>query len=141
MCGSIGISGPAGRPLRVLIVEDEAIVADDLAYMLGAAGAQVIGIAAGQRDAVRLGIEHYPDVVLMDIRLRGGDDGIVAAEAIRAVLGTPIIFCTGNGDPETRRRVEAFGGAELLLKPIDGEPLIEAIGRVCCARSCPSKQS
>lgn len=138
MCVGLGINSLAGRQLRVLIVEDEALVADDLADTIEAAGALVIGVAAEQRDAIRFTVDHRPDVVLMDIRLRNGDDGIDAAEALRAIIDIPIIFCTGNGDPATRRRVQAFANAELLLKPVDYERLIQTIGRICHQHAAPS---
>jgi DNA-binding NarL/FixJ family response regulator len=138
MCVGLGINSLAGRQVRVLIVEDEALVADDLADTIEAAGALVIGLAAEKRDAVRLTIDHRPDLVLMDIRLRNGADGIDTAETIRAMTGSPIIFCTGNGDPDTRRRVQAFGNAELLIKPIDYEALIQSIRRICHQHAAPS---
>jgi CheY-like chemotaxis protein len=119
--------------VRVLIVEDDVIVAADIAGTLASAGARVTGTAFDQQDALRLSIESYPDVVVMDIRLRNGGDGIVAAQAIRALLGTPVVFCTGNSDPMTLRRIEAFGGAEFLLKPFDCKSLIEAVARACRA--------
>jgi CheY-like chemotaxis protein len=119
----------AGRLLQVLVVEDDALIAADLALTVEEMGAAVVGIAASAKEAVRLAAEHRPDVVLMDIRLRGVEDGVVAAQAIRDLIDPAIIFCSGNGDCTTRRRIGAFGNTQLLLKPVTPEELIEAIGQ------------
>jgi CheY-like chemotaxis protein len=119
----------AGRLLQVLVVEDEAVIAEDMVQTVEEIGAAVVGIAASAEEAVRLADQHRPDVVLMDIRLRGVDDGLAAAAAIRGLINPAIIFCTGNGDSSTRRRIAAFGNAQLLLKPVNSEELIQAIGQ------------
>ena len=79
---------------RILIVEDEYIVAADLEMKLMRMGYQVIGSAVTGEEAVALADEHRPDIVLMDIQLQGSMDGTEAANAIRARSGTPIIFVT-----------------------------------------------
>lgn len=119
----------AGRLLRVLVVEDEALIAEDLARTIQEMGPAVVGIAASAEEAIRLAAAHRPDVILMDIRLRGVEDGIEAAETIRGLIDPAIIFCSGNGDCITRRRIGAFGNAQLLLKPIDAAELAHAIGQ------------
>jgi CheY-like chemotaxis protein len=119
----------AGRLLQVLVVEDEALIAEDMVQTVQEIGAAVVGIAASAEQAVHLAAQHRPDVVLMDIRLRGVDDGLAAAAAIRGLINPAIIFCTGNGDSSTRRRIAAFGNAQLLLKPVNSDELIQAIGQ------------
>jgi CheY-like chemotaxis protein len=130
MCFGSIVPGRAGGALRVLVVEDEALIAEDLAETVRELGAAVVGIAATAEEAIRIAAACRPDVVLMDIRLRSVADGIDAATAIRAMINPVIIFCTGNGDYTTQRRIDAFGNAQLLLKPVNSAELAQAIGQV-----------
>src|SRR5512137_2466468 len=96
----------------VLIVEDEAIVAADLSGKLGQLGYQVVGTAAEGAEAVELACRLLPEVVLMDIRLKGPMDGIEAAEAIRSRIDLPVIYLTSYSDSATLARAklsEPFG--------------------------------
>ncbi len=77
--------------------------------------------------AIELGLEHYPDVVVMDVTLRGQSDGIHAAEVIRDLVGAAIVFCTANSDPGTTRRMEAVDGSAIVLKPVLSLELCQAI--------------
>ena len=82
----------ARRPLRVMIVEDEAVVAIDLECRLQALGYDVVGIADTLTDAVALFAKTLPDLVLLDIRLRDREDGIEVARALRARADRPIVI-------------------------------------------------
>jgi CheY-like chemotaxis protein len=119
-----------GQPITVLILEDEPLVAATLSEAIEEHGGRVVGIVDLPADAFGLVVERRPDVVLIDVTLRYGRDGIRAAEAIRALHGTPVVFCTGAGDAQTVDRIRAFGG-ELLLKPVRAKELAEAILRAC----------
>lgn len=79
---------------RVLIAEDEAIVAVDIQNQLEAVGYQVLDVATSGRQARDKALSMAPDIVLMDIRLSGPLDGIDAAEAIRRKRDIPIVFLT-----------------------------------------------
>lgn len=79
---------------RVLIVEDEAIVADELQYQLEQLGYEIVGIADCGRDAIHLAEERTPDIVLMDIQLQGKMTGIEAAQIIQRQSDVNIIFVT-----------------------------------------------
>ena len=79
---------------RVFIVEDEVLVARDVQSRLEKLGYQVIGSAARGEDAVTQVLNDLPDLILMDINLKGEMDGIEAANRIRAEVDLPIIFCT-----------------------------------------------
>ena len=81
------------RP-RVLIVEDELIVADDLEWKLTNLGCDVTGIAASGEEALAMVDREQPDIVLMDIQLRGGMNGLEAAKRIHRGKGARIIFVT-----------------------------------------------
>ncbi|XEY19817.1 response regulator [Azospirillum sp. HJ39] len=99
-------------PLRILIVEDESLAAMALEEILGMLGFAVVGIEDNAEDAVEAAERLHPDVVMMDIRLRGTRDGIEAAAAIRAHAGTRCIFTSAFADAETRHRAadcEPFG--------------------------------
>jgi CheY-like chemotaxis protein len=121
-----------GRRIRVLIVEDDFLIAADLTTTVMEHKGEVAGTVGDQRHAAALALKCAPDVVLMDIQLRDGGDGIRAAEAIRMLLDVPIIFCTGNGDTATLERIRNFGAAGLLLKPTMPEQVCEAILAATC---------
>ena len=124
-----------GAPCRILIVEDDALIALDLQQTVEELGGAVVGRASRADDAIGLAAKHRPDVVLMDIRLAGGSDGIEAAHGIRRLQQIPIIFVTGNTDPATRERVLEISDVSLLNKPVDHLQL-GAILRERCAQQC-----
>jgi CheY-like chemotaxis protein len=102
---------------RIMIVEDETIVAADVRFSLERAGYQVCAMAVSGEDAIAKAQDTQPDLILMDISLQGELDGIQAAEAIHGQLSIPIIFLTAYADQDmlTRAKVsEPFG---YLLKP------------------------
>jgi CheY-like chemotaxis protein len=120
-----------GGPLRVLVVEDELIIAWELAEILTRLGCEVCGTAADAAQAVRLADELAPDVVLMDVRLRGKRNGIEAAEVIRARQAVGLVFCTAYAeDPASRERMLAAGALAILTKPIQPGALEEALARL-----------
>jgi len=116
-----------GRPLAVLVVEDEALVALDLSTTIEELGGTVIGTAATVREAKDLAVRNVPDAVLMDIRLPDGD-GVEAAAMIRRGTQPYIVFISGNTDPQTRQRIMRFGNAPLVAKPVTVDALLRALG-------------
>lgn len=120
-----------GRPVRVLIVEDDAITALEHSMAIQDFGGETVGIADNARDSVRIARSTRPDVVLMDVQLKGGIDGIDAAHSLRAQFATPIVFVTAHGDFETYTRVRDLGSAIPVLKPASPEQILNAIARVC----------
>jgi two-component system response regulator len=115
--------------LRVLIVEDEAIVAVALADALEEMGAEPIAAVRNGYAAVAMAERHDPDVVLMDVTLDGDMDGIEAARIIRDQYDVPIVFITGLDNPLTELRIAEMGGAELLCKPATTNELGAALHR------------
>jgi CheY-like chemotaxis protein len=101
----------------ILIVEDEAIVALALTAVLRDLGYTVLGSCVSGEKAVELAEQRRPQVVLMDINLRGAIDGIEAAERITAAFKTQMIFVTGQSDHATRKRADTVGHAGYLVKP------------------------
>lgn len=114
-------------PTRILIVEDERIVALDLCAVLEAHGYEVTGMAASAAEALALAHRHPPAAVLMDVRLNGALDGIETAKRLRAELDTCVIFLTANADSETLRRALQTTPNGFLVKPFDDRTLVTTI--------------
>ena len=113
--------------LRLLIVEDEAIVAMDLQQRLERLGHQVVGTAATGEAAIQRAEEVWPDITLMDIRLKGEMDGVTAAAEIDRRFGTPVVFLTAHSDTQTVQRATAAEPFGYVLKPVDDRELEIAI--------------
>jgi len=104
---------------RILVVEDEAIVSADIQDRLQALGYEVAGSADTGTDAIRLAAQLKPNLILMDIMLKGDMTGTEAASRIRSQLQLPIIYLTANSNDETflkARDTEPFG---FILKPFE----------------------
>lgn len=115
-------------PARILVVEDEAIVRKDIERTLDKLGHTVVGAVAEGRMAIDMAEAERPDLVLMDIMLKGDMSGIEAAMIIRAQLGLPVIFLTAYSDDATlsRARVaEPYGYIVKPFKSIDVQTAIE----------------
>lgn len=104
---------------KILIVEDERIVAEELKLRIKSMGYQVVGIASTGEKAVELARLHHPDLILMDIKLKGDLDGIDAARIIAAEAFIPFIFLTANSDNATIQKAMLVRPVGYLLKPID----------------------
>jgi RNA polymerase sigma-70 factor, ECF subfamily len=113
-------------PQRVLIVEDELLIANEHAHLVEELGALPVGKASTAADAVRLAERLKPDLILMDVRLRGPVDGISAATEIQYKLDTRVLFVTGFEDISMRDRIATFNGTQPLTKPI-GLPQLAAV--------------
>ena len=113
---------PVVRP-RVLVVEDEVIVARDIAHQLQDLGYIPVGTAASGEDALRLATELRPDAVLMDIQLAGNMDGITAAQAIRTQLALPVVFLTAFSADEVLSRAKLTEPFGYILKPFSEREL------------------
>jgi signal transduction histidine kinase len=118
---------PTTAGARVLVVEDEVVIAAALAARLERLGYQVVGEARGEADALELALEHRPELVLMDVRLRGRDDGIRAASAIRDHLQVPVVFTTAYTDVDTLARAKDTAPHGYLVKPYDEASLRVAV--------------
>jgi DNA-directed RNA polymerase specialized sigma24 family protein/CheY-like chemotaxis protein len=112
---------------RVLIVEDEPVIAMDIAAIVRSIGHTVVGVAATKDKAVMLAEEHRPGLVLADIQLKDGDSGIATVQEILTSIDVPVIFVTGF--PERLLTGEHVEPAFLITKPFDPETLKIAIGQ------------
>jgi diguanylate cyclase (GGDEF)-like protein len=110
-------------PKRVLVVEDERIVALDLRGALESLGYTVVGTAATADEALRVVDERHPDLVLMDIRIAGPSDGIQAAGILRARYQLPVVYLTANADTSMLERALATEPAGYLVKPYNPHSL------------------
>ncbi len=102
---------------RILVVEDEAIVAMGIKQKLEDLGHQVLGIVFTGEDAVKRALETKPDVILMDIVLKGNMDGVEAAIKIRNHLDVPVIYLTAYSDDEVLKRARITEPYGYILKP------------------------
>jgi two-component system cell cycle sensor histidine kinase/response regulator CckA len=112
-----------GAAARILVVEDEAIVAMDISARLRVLGYEVVGPAPTGEEAVELAERTRPDLVLMDIMLRGGIDGVEAALRIREATGAPVVYLTAYADDSTLRRAKTAEPLGYLLKPFEEREL------------------
>ncbi len=112
---------------RVVIADDERIVAADLRRRVMALGYTVVGVVGSGEEAVRVSLEQRPDLVLLDIGMEGAYDGITAAANIRAEVDVPVIFITSYSDKETLRRAKEIGPFGYVLKPFDERELATTI--------------
>lgn len=112
------MSDNISKSLRVLIVEDEFFIALDIQAILEADGHSVLGVATSAEEAVQAAQTLLPDVVLMDVRLAQGSDGVEAAQEIRARFNIRSLFVTANVDAQTRLRAASADPLGFLEKPV-----------------------
>ena len=105
--------------IKILVAEDETIVAMDLKRRLTSLGYQVINISASGEDCISKSLELKPDLILMDIILKGSIDGIKAAEIIKSKLNIPIVYLTAHTDENTIQRAKITGPYGYILKPYE----------------------
>ncbi|MEI6676172.1 MAG: response regulator [Verrucomicrobiota bacterium] len=112
---------------RLLIVEDELILAMDLQDRLADLGYTVVSMVSTGEAAVTAALEHLPDLILMDIRLAGDMDGITAAREIRRRHDIPVIFMSAYADEETRQRSLTARPAGFIPKLANDRELLTGI--------------
>src|SRR5262245_19523118 len=115
------------RGIRVLIVEDEGLIAEELADRLARLGMVVVGTVDTADDALAAAGNTRPSVVLMDIRIRGDRDGVHAADEITRRLDIPVVFLTAHSDAATFARAKAAGPFGYVVKPFYERDLTIAI--------------
>lgn len=107
---------------RLLIVEDDPVIAADTAAMLAELGHAVCGVASDAARGIALAELELPDLALVDIRLGRGPDGITVAQALNE-RGIPFVFITAHTDPATVQRVAVTRPEGFLIKPFDRDDL------------------
>lgn len=112
-----GSQSHTAAPVRILIVEDELISALDIEHHLQQLGYDVCGIAASAPEAVQAAHDLRPDLVLMDIRLAYGTDGIQAAGEIRTRFGIASVYLSAHTDAATLQRAQVTQPLGFISKP------------------------
>ncbi len=112
---------------RILVVEDEGIVALDIEEGLRTLGYEVVGIVDSGEEAVRSAERERPDLVLMDVSLKGSMDGVEAAARIRDNFGIPVVYLTAHADESTLHRARVTTPYGFILKPFAPDDLRPAI--------------
>lgn len=118
---------------RILVVEDEAIVAADIEQQLRSFGYEVVGLASRGERALELAGELLPDLILMDITIKGDIDGIETAKRIRTLAEIPVVFLTAHSDGPTLERAREAEPSGYLVKPY-GESDLQATVKMALTR-------
>ena len=122
---------PSPQIRRVLIIEDEFLIALDLEETMFKLGFDVCALAPSARKARSLAMHNPPDVALVDVCLEGGREGIEIARWLREVCQVPIVFVTAQRDAATVGRIhEQVPGAPVLSKPVFRHTLAGAVAAV-----------
>src|SRR5512145_3127263 len=112
---------------RILIVEDEHIVAMGIKRMLKNLGYTVTGVASSGDDAISKAESTFPDLVLMDIMLKGDMDGVEAAKEIRERFDVPVVYLTAYSDTNILERAKKTGPFGYIVKPFAEKDLYSNI--------------
>lgn len=118
---------PPSSRRRILIVDDEILVAMDTETQLRRLGYEVTGIASSGREALQLCKTTPPDLVLMGVQLRGAQDGIATAKELQLFWNVPVIFVTAFTSDGTRCRAAVVNPSGFLSKPYRPEELRAAV--------------
>lgn len=126
---TVSEAGQGGR--RILIVEDEPLIAWALADMVREIGHQALGPVATERAAVEETERLAPDAIVMDFRLAGGGSGLAAAREIRRTRDVPIVFCTAYAEEAgLRAEMLSLPRATLIAKPVFRANLERALAQL-----------
>ena len=116
---------------RALIVEDEFLIANDLEVTMHAIGFDDCDLAPNAKQAHSLSMIGRPDIVVVDVCLEGGREGIEVGRWLREMFDVPVVFVTSYSDSETIERINAqVPGAPVLAKPVYPERLADAVAKV-----------
>jgi DNA-binding NtrC family response regulator len=113
--------------VKILVAEDEFIIAKDLEGTLERLGYEVVDVVSTGEDAFKAAIYRRPNLVLMDIKLQGNMDGVQAAQQIQTHLDIPVVYLTAHSDPDTLKRVIHSKTYGYLTKPFSVDGLKAAI--------------
>lgn len=130
MQSNVELKAPATGGPRVVIVEDEMLIAWNISDVIERLNYRLVAMVNNAEDTVAAVVEHRPDLILMDISLAGLRDGIDAAHEIRERTGRGVVFLTAHADPTTERRARATGPEGNLYKPFHAAGLRAALQRI-----------
>lgn len=115
---------------KVLVVEDDMIISLVVENMIKKLGYTLVGKAASAEKAIELAKEHEPEIILMDIRLKGEMDGIETIIKIREHISTEVIYLTGNSDKANYERAKATNCIDLISKPFTIGELVRSLDKI-----------
>lgn len=118
------------RNVRILIVEDDMIIAANISMQLTQLGYEVTGVACRGEEAILHAFENPPDMILMDIQLKGQLNGIETAEAIQREMDIPIVYLTANNDEATFSRAKKTHPHAFVSKPFSKQNLQRTVALV-----------
>jgi CheY-like chemotaxis protein len=113
--------------MRILLVDDDQLIRFVHQMFIERAGHEVIGVAEEEAQAVELALELNPDLIVMDIRLENGTNGISAMKTIQQTLKIPAIYISGNSDNKTIEEAEQTLMKAFLVKPVTQEEIAKAL--------------
>ena len=120
-------SEPSAKRRRVLVIEDETLIALETCDHLVDWGYEVCGVAATEREALRTAESARPDVAVVDVNLKDGGDGVSVARRLRDLCGAAVVFVTGSNDSRSRQRIMAAQPKACLFKPYNPAELRSAL--------------
>lgn len=112
---------------RVLIIEDETLICEELRERLTRLGFVVIDTVDSAEEGIPIAVRERPDLILMDIRLQGEKDGVEAVQEIRQAMDVPIVYLTAHSDPLTVARANRTEHDGFILKPFQKSELQSTI--------------
>jgi DNA-binding NarL/FixJ family response regulator len=125
---------------RALIVEDEALIAEELRERLSRLGFLVIGSVDSAEEGIAIATRERPELVLMDIRLKGQKDGVQAAKEIRLQVDVSIVYLTAHSDRATVERAKQTDHDGFILKPFHRRELQSTIEVAMLRRAARAKE-
>ena len=108
---------------KILVVEDENIIAMDIRYTLRNLGYDVCGVVSSGEESVEKASSMNPDLILMDIKLKGNVDGVSAAQKIQSRQNIPVLYLTAYGDENTLNRLDKTKPFDYIHKPFEEREL------------------
>jgi len=120
-------SGPMANGARILVVEDEAIIAMDIQHILLKLGFSDLEIVDTGEESIKKVATERPHLVLMDIKLKGNLDGIEAAKHIFFEYNVPVVYLTAFGDENTLKRANGSARYGFIMKPFEESELQSAV--------------
>jgi len=118
------------RPLKVLLVEDELLIAKSMQYDIEDLGAEVLGPVARGDDAINTALQGQPDLILMDIQLKGNINGIEAAEKIAETKNIPLAFISGYASKYIKEQAQKVNPVAFLEKPVSINKIKEIVDKL-----------
>lgn len=113
--------------IRIIVVEDEFVISEDIRAELESAGYEVLSVFDNAEDALPAILKLIPDLLVVDIRLAGNMDGVQLVETIEKSLNIPIIYITANSDTVTYERARTTRPSAFLVKPFSRENLLASV--------------